>query len=88
MHTPLNKVLNVLMLQVNVITWQLSVVVISRQSKAGVAFLGGTNALQHIKPCNDKNSADHIRLSYDILTLSVLNVLSSIYQVIMHLSTF
>lgn len=46
-----------LMRQVNLITRQLSVVVISRQSEAGVAFLSGANALQHIKPCKSKQSA-------------------------------
>ncbi len=42
-----------------IITRQLSVVVVSRQSEAGVAFLGGSNPLQHIKSCKNKESAGH-----------------------------
>lgn len=54
---------NVFKLWDNLVTWQLSVVVVSRQSEAGVAFLSGTNALQHVKPWNDKQPRVRMRKS-------------------------
>lgn len=51
-------------MQVSPLTWQLSVVVVSWHTEAGVAFLRGTDALQHIKPWNNKQSASHIWMRY------------------------